>query len=304
MKLCFSLSIFSAALCSVGFLLSGAGSPANAAPQCAAGFFSTTGEEPCISAPAGYFTAGTGSFVPGAAPAGTFQNSLAQVSANNCLPGRASRGGAVQCEAVGAGIPSALGPEYNSDFGTGGRTLFGRLGVDGGTGLTGPFSFDITVTNDAIDYGLDTDQTSSDLTLISAIFRGEEGSLWAIDGFTAGMVLGEGESATFTVRLDSFLASTIDIRVNDLITGELTFRTDQGNVRGFDPLATGFDPAGIEAGYQQFRDAGNPGTLGGGTTPLSKEFTYTFDVSIPAPGGLWLFAGAILATIRFRRRTG
>tara|TARA_R110000787_G_scaffold26578_4_gene74254 strand:+ start:540 stop:1151 length:612 start_codon:yes stop_codon:yes gene_type:complete len=199
-------------------------------------------------------------------------------------------------------VPSALGPQFNSDFGTGGRTLFGRLPVDGGTGLTDPFSFQITVTNDAVDYGLETDQTSSDLTLISAIFRGEEGSLWAIDGFTPGMVLGEGDSATFTVRLDPFLASTIDIRANDLITGELTFRTDQGNVRGFDSLATGFDPASIEAGYQQFRDAGNPDTIGGGTTPLSKEFTYTFDVSIPAPGGIGLFGGAILVFGILRRR--
>ena len=69
-----SLSLFTAGvtLLTAGLVLSGGINPVHAAPLCAEGFFSATGEEPCAAAPAGYYTAGTGSLVPGAAPAGTF----------------------------------------------------------------------------------------------------------------------------------------------------------------------------------------------------------------------------------------
>ena len=313
---------------------------AHAAVPCGLGTFSATGMEPCQpaplghfvntigatqaqaatvgfyvdtvgataqkAAPAGYFSASTGEILPGAVPAGSFNSSFGQGSGNPCLPGTASRGGAAVCLAVPNGVPTALGPEFNSSIpgGTSGEVYFGPLDKNETTTETSLLTFDFTVTNEATDFGLETDALSSDLTLVSAVFRGDDPGLFQLDGFTPGMVLGEGESATFTLRIDPFFTNIFNTNLKNEILTDLTFRTDQGNQRGFDPIALGFDPAGIEAKYQQFRDAGGPETLGGGTTNLSREFTFQFRAGIPEPSAVPVFLLAMAAIVGLRRFGG
>ena len=311
----------------------------HAAVPCGVGTFSATGMEPCEPAPlghfvntigatfataapagfyvdtvgavspklspAGYATAGIGEILPGAVSAGTSQSSLGQITGNPCVPGTASRGGAAVCIAVPGGVPAALGPEFNSTIanGTGGSTYFGPLDINEVTSETSLLTFDFTVTNEAVDYGLEGDALSSDLTLVSAVFRGDDPGLFQLDGFTPGMVLGEGESANFTLRIDPFFSNIFNIYLKDEIMTELTFRTDQGNQRGFDPLALGFDAAGIEAKYAQFRDAGGPAELNGGTRNLSREFTFEFRASISEPSMLGLMAVAVAGVAFCRARS-
>lgn len=316
-------------------------SPARAAIPCGPGTFSATGMEPCQLAPlghfvdtigatqateaqagfyvdtvgatsakpspAGYFSADSGEILPGAVAPGFFsQPSFPGTGIQQgiaCQPGTASRGGAAICLAVPNGVPAALGPDFNSTVanGTNGDTYFGKLDIDGGTSQTSLLTFDFTVTNEATDYGLESDALSSDLTLVSAVFRGDDPGLFQLDGFTPGMVLGEGESADFTLRIDPFFTNVFNTNIKNEIMTALTFRTDQGNQRGFDPIALGFDPAGVEAKYEQFRDAGGPLTLGGGTTNLSREFTFEFRAGIPEPASYLVLSVALAGLIAVRR---
>ena len=278
------------------------------ATQAAAGFYvDTIGASFQKVAPSGHFSADSGVILPGAVAPGFFSQlsfpGTGIQQGTPCQPGTASRGGAAICLAVPNDVPTAIGPEFGSTVanGTSGDTYFGRLDIDGGTSQTSLLTFDFTVTNEATDYGLESDALSSDLTLVSAVFRGDDPGLFQLDGFTPGMVLGEGESADFTLRIDPFFTNVFNTNIKNEIMTALTFRTDQGNQRGFDPIALGFDPSGVEAKYQQFREAGGPLTIGGGTTNLSREFTFEFRAGIPEPSTYLILSAAIAGLIAFRK---
>jgi hypothetical protein len=176
-------------------------------------FVADSGATAQTIAPVGYFVADEGANQAFAAAPGTYAPEEGSVITLICPDDSTSYGAAPACRSglISMNDPNTIGPEFDSNFGTGGIIDLGALG----TNIEGSFLFEIS--NLANSLGYADDLTS--LTLLDAQFSGLHSDLFSLDGFVLADAVSEQQSVSFNVDFMSLIETAFSVN--------LTFFTDQ-----------------------------------------------------------------------------
>jgi hypothetical protein len=169
-------------LAELGFYVSQTGQSAQTpAPP---GFFvDSPGASEAMPAQPGYFVAQTGQSSQTPAPVGSYVATAGATSAALCPADSTSFGSSPACRQGTVAAADTVSPDFVLSAGP----------IQGAA----DFSHLITGTNVSMDLGYS--DLLTDLTLLDLTLDGTDAALFGVQGFTAGMVLHEGESAPFTV---------------------------------------------------------------------------------------------------------